>query len=57
MKKKNLKTLKLNKNSISNFMSLKLAGGSRGCSVGCSLAGGCGTEQPVPTTRSQCCYK
>ena len=56
MKRKNLKTLALNKKSISNFTALKLDGGSRGCSLGCSLEGGCGTGQPVPTTGSKCCY-
>lgn len=57
MKKRNLKSLKLNKKSISSFAQNRLAGGSRTsniCSVGCSLAGGCGTGDPVPSGKPAC---
>jgi len=54
--KRRTKNLMLNKKAISSLTSEKLTGGTRTsnlCSVGCSLAGGCGTTGPSPFTKAQ----
>ncbi len=58
MKKNKKITLTLNKKTISKLDAQKVGGGVTTLppSWGCSLAGGCGTGQPAPTTKSKCCY-